>query len=242
MPIRSEDEELIRVLDELVAANRILARENVVDGYGHVSVRHPFRPDRFFLSASRSPEFVAREDLIEFDLAANPIDLAGRSMYAERPIHAGIYAERADVMAVVHNHAHEVLPFTITSTTLRPLVHVAGIIGRDIPVWDIADRWPNSDMLVRTLEQGVDLARRLGAGRCVLMRGHGSAVASSSLKEAVLTAIYLLTNAKLQLIAMPLGEIHYLSDGEIEATAKMMASPVSLDRVWEYWCRRALVT
>src|SRR5690606_34751743 len=145
---------------------------------------------------------------------------------AERPIHAAIYAARQDVMSVVHNHAHEVLPFTVTDVALRPMVHVAGVIGRDIPVWDIGENWPDSDMLVRTMAQGDDLARTLGTGRCVLMRGHGSAVAAASIREAVLTAIYLLTNAKLQLLTMPLGAINYLSDGEVEATARMMVSPV----------------
>ena len=101
------------VLRDLVIANRILAHEGVVDAYGHISVRHPERSDRFFLSGSRSPELVTLDDIIEYDLDCNPIDLRGRAQYTERPIHGGIYRKRPDVISVVHNHAYEVIPFTV---------------------------------------------------------------------------------------------------------------------------------
>src|SRR6201996_2364869 len=91
-------------LEDLVIANRILAHEGVVDGFGHVSVRHPDRPDRFFLSRSRSPELGERDGLPEFDLDWPPIDQRGRTMYSERPIHGAIYKARPDVHSVVHNH------------------------------------------------------------------------------------------------------------------------------------------
>lgn len=227
------------LLHDLVIANRILAHEGVVDGYGHVSIRHPHRPDRFFLSCSRSPELVTLEDIMEYDLDSNPIAPDNRRMYIERPIHGGIYRARPDVVAVVHNHAYEVIPFSITKIKLRPILHVAGGIGADIPVWDIRDKFGDTDMLVTTVEQGHDLARCLSLGRVALMRGHGSVVAGASLQEAVLLAINLKVNAKLQAEAMKLGEITYLTEGEIAQTEKMARGPDSLLRVWEYWARRS---
>jgi ribulose-5-phosphate 4-epimerase/fuculose-1-phosphate aldolase len=126
------------IVRDLVIANRILANEGVVDAYGHISVRHPERSDRFFLSGSRSPEFVTLDDIIEYDLDCNPTDLRGRAQYAERPIHSAIYRRRPDVMSVVHNHACDVVPFTVAqSVKLRPLLHVAAGIGAEVPVWDI---------------------------------------------------------------------------------------------------------
>src|SRR5579875_3839761 len=110
--------DLDSMLRDLVIANRILAHEGVVDAFGHVSIRHPERPDRFFLSCSRSPELVVREDLMEFDLECRPLDQRGRTMYSERPIHGALYEARPDVQAVVHNHAYEVIPFGITPTRL----------------------------------------------------------------------------------------------------------------------------
>lgn len=225
-------------LRDLVIANRILAHEGVVDGYGHVSLRHPDRADRFFLSRSRSPELVTLDDLMEFDLDCNPIDQKNRMMYAERAIHGAIYRARSDVQSVIHNHAHEVIPFTLTKVKLRPVLHVAGGIGTDIPVWDIRDKFGDTDMLVRTMEQGRDLAQCLGPSPVALMRGHGSVIAAHSLHEAVLVAVYLMVNAKLQAEAMKFGEINFLTDGEIKKTAEMSFSPVSLLRIWEYWAQR----
>ena len=225
-------------LRDLVIANRILAHEGVVDGYGHVSLRHPDRADRFFLSRSRAPELVTLDDLMEFDLDCNPIDQRDRMMYAERAIHGGVYRARPEIRAVVHNHAYEVIPFTLTKIKLRPVLHVAGGIGADIPVWDIREKFGDTDMLVRTMEQGADLPKCLGQRPVALMRGPGSVVAGRSLPEAVLVAVYLMVNAKLQAETMKFGDINFLTEGEIEKTAEMSLSPVSLLRIWEYWAQR----
>jgi ribulose-5-phosphate 4-epimerase/fuculose-1-phosphate aldolase len=229
------------ILRNLVIANRILAHEGVVDAYGHISVRHPERSDRFFLSASRSPELVTLDDIIEYDLDCNPIDLRDRVQYTERPIHGGIYRSRPDVISVVHNHAYEVIPFTITQgVRLRPVLHLAAGLGTDVPVWDIRDRFGDTNLLVTTAAQGADLAQGLGANRVVLMRGHGAAVAGASIQDAVHTSVYLKVNALLQAEAMRMGgDLVYLSDGEI---AEMRKSTAGHARAWEYWTRRAGVT
>ena len=229
---------LDQLLDDLVIANRILAHEGVVDGFGHISGRHPDRPDRFFLSRSRSPELVEREDLMEFDLDCNPIDQRGRSMYAERPIHGAIYKARPDVLSVVHNHAHALIPFGVTAMKLRQIVHTSGGLGKEIPVWDIRGKFGETDLLVRTMDQGADLAAKLGPNRVALMRGHGVAVAGMNVRHATYVSVYAMVNAKLQSEAMKFGEVTFLSDGEIEQTEEMAASPLSQDRVWEYWKRR----
>ena len=229
------------ILRNLVIANRILAHEGVVDAYGHISVRHPERSDRFFLSASRSPELVTLDDIIEYDLDCNPVDLRDRVQYTERPIHGGIYRSRPDVMSVVHNHAYEVIPFTVTQgVRLRPVLHLAAGLGTEVPVWDIRDRFGDTNLLVTTAAQGADLAQGLGANRVVLMRGHGAAVAGASIRDAVHTSVYLKVNALLQAEAMRMGgDLVYLSDGEI---AEMRKSTAGHARAWEYWTRRAGVT
>jgi ribulose-5-phosphate 4-epimerase/fuculose-1-phosphate aldolase len=226
-------------LEDLVIANRILAHEGVVDGFGHVSLRHPDRPDRFFMSRSRSPEVVTLDDIMEFDLDCNPIDQRGRIMYGERAIHGAIYEARADVGSVVHNHAHEVIPYSVTKVPMRQIIHTAGGMGPHIPVWDIRDAFGETDMLVRNLQQGQSLAKALGDNAAVLMRGHGCAVVGKSVRDAVRIAVYLMFNARLQTEAARLGEVTYLSDGEIVKTAEMSATPLAADRVWEYWARRS---
>lgn len=226
-------------LNDLVVANRILAREQVVDGFGHVSIRHPSRSDRFFLSRSRSPELVTLEDILEFDLDSTPTAPDGSALYAERPIHGEIYRARPDVGAVIHNHAQEVVPFGTTGTKLRQMIYTAGGMGPDVPVWDIRTKFNDTDMLVRTSDQGRDLAGALGQNSAVLMRGHGCTVVSRSLRETVKVAIYVMVNARLQTAAMQMGDVEYLTGGEMEATKKTELSPLSLDRAWEYWARRA---
>ncbi len=223
----------------LVAANRILATENVVDAFGHVSVRHPRDPKRFVMSRSRSPALVEHEDLMEFELDGTPVDQRGRTVYGERMIHAAIYAVRPDVASVVHNHSYAVLPFTITGAPLKPVIHTASIIGAEIPVWDIRDHFGDTDMLVRTIEQGRDLAATLADHTCVLMRGHGCVVTGATVQRAVLTAIYLQVDATVQLQASGLGAPAGLSAGEIAKSSETQYSPLALDRAWEYFCQRA---
>ena len=230
---------LAELLQELVVANRILANEGVVDAYGHVSIRHPGRPDRFFLSRSRSPELVTLDDLMEFDLDCNPIDQRGRRIYGERPIHGAIYQERPDVNAIVHNHANEVIPFSVSKNLkLRPLLHVAASIGNDIPIWDIRDNFGDTDLLVMHMDQGRDLAKFLGKRDVALMRGHGCVVAGESIYDAVHKSVFLKVNAQLQSEAMRMGgDITYLSEGEIDIMSPHRALKQK-SRAWEYWAER----
>lgn len=223
----------------LVAANRILAHESVVDAFGHISVRDPRNPERFVMSRSRSPALVEPSDLMEFDLQGVPIDAQGRTAYGERMIHAAIYAARPEVNSVVHHHSYAVLPFTITNVPLRPVVHAAAVIGADIPVWDIQNDFGDTDMLVRSIEQGNSLAATLADNTCVLMRGHGAVVVGTGIERAVLTAVYLQVNANVLLEAGALGMPQGLSDAEIRLATESQFSSLALPRAWEYFCQRA---
>jgi HCOMODA/2-hydroxy-3-carboxy-muconic semialdehyde decarboxylase len=223
----------------LVAANRILAHEGVVDAFGHVSVRDPRNPERFVLSRSRSPALVELGDLMEFALDGAAVDARGRTPYGERMIHAAIYAARPDVMSVVHHHAESVLPFAITAEPLRPVVHTASVIGATVPVWDIRTKFGATDMLVRSIEQGRDLAATLADNTCLLIRGHGAVVVGASIQRAVLTAIYLTVNANVLLQAQRFGSPEGLSAEEIARSSETQFSALALDRSWEYYCQRA---
>ena len=231
--------DLERVIADLVVANRILAREGVVDAFGHISARHPDRPDRYIMSRSRAPELVTAEDLMVFELDGTPIDPKGRQPYAERPIHSGLYAARPDVHSVIHNHSYDVIPFSVTRAQLRPMIHVAAPMGASVPVWDIRDKFGEGDMLVVTPEQGRDLAQAVGQGSVALMRGHGCVVASQSIKLAVMTAIYTQVNARLQIEAMRLGEPKFMTQGEIDAMTRRQQTPLASERAWDYWRARA---
>src|SRR5438105_8763532 len=207
------------LIRDLVIANRILAREEVVDAYGHVSVRHPDDPKRFLIARSLAPDLVGPEDIVELDLDGQPVRGDGSSLYLERFIHAAIFQARPDVMAVVHAHAEDTLPFGIADgTKLRPVIHSGSFIGIEVPVWDIADTFGDTNLLVTNIEQGRDLAKSLGSSNVALMRGHGFASAARSLIEVVRLSVYLPRNARALMRAKQLGgEIKYLSEGEIAA-------------------------
>jgi len=230
---------LIDAMRELVIANRILANEGVVDAFGHVSIRHPDDPDRFIMSCSRSPGIVTLDDLLDYTLDSEPVEATDIPLHAERYIHGAILERRPDLNAVVHNHSHAVIPFGLTGVPLRPVVHVGSTMGGEVPIWDIRDSFGDTSLLVLNQEQGRDLAKSMGDGLVALMRGHGCAVGGRTVKEAVMLAIYLEVNAKLQMQAMQMGEPIYLTPGEIELGMGRFFIPLAIDRSWEYWKVRA---
>jgi ribulose-5-phosphate 4-epimerase/fuculose-1-phosphate aldolase len=226
--------------EQLVAANRILAHEQVVDAFGHVSLQHPDHRHHYVLSRSRAPEFVKLDDLMEFELDGEPIDGQDRTPYGERFIHGAVMEGRPGINAVVHNHAYDVLPFGLTDTPIKPLIHTASVIGEHIPMWDIRDKFGDAtDMLVRNMEQGRDLTTALDDNTCILMRGHGAVIAGKTIKEAVVASIYLMINARIQTISMTMGNPVYLSPKEIKNMTDVQFSPLAMDRMWEAFCLRA---
>ena len=232
--------DLDRIVRELVIANRILASENVVDAYGHVSHRHPDDPGRYLLARSVAPELVDRGDIVEFTLDGTPTREEKRALYLERFIHGAIYEARPDVQAVIHNHSPSVLPFSVTKKKLRPLHHMCGCMGNNVPTWDSQTKFGDTSLLVSTMDMGRDLAKLLGGDRVALMRGHGCVVAAKDIREATYIAYYFELGAKLQMQAMDIGgdEVTYLTPGEVD-TIIDRTGPYSFNRAWENWCRRA---
>lgn len=232
-------QELEWAIEDLVTANRILSAENVVDAYGHISVRHPGNSQRFLLSRARAPECIEAGDIMEFTLEGEPVNAKGRRPYLERFIHGAIYEARPDVRSVVHNHSYNVIPFGVTGTKLRPLQHTFAAIGHEVPIWDTQPKFGDTDMLVSNMEMGRDLARGLGDRPTALMRGHGCVAVASSIREAVYTAVYLNVNAELQMKAAAMGPITFLSRGEVDRVNGGRRPYVGVERAWEYWCLRA---
>ncbi|HEY7665698.1 MAG TPA: class II aldolase/adducin family protein, partial [Xanthobacteraceae bacterium] len=206
-------------IKDLVVANRILSKEDIVDAYGHVSIRNPDNPKHFYIARSVSPELAEREDIVELGLDGQPVREEKRALYLERFIHAAIFEARPDINAVVHAHAEDILPFGIAQATpLKPVIHSGSFIGSNVPVWDIADKFGDTNLLVTNIAQGRDLAKCLADNNVALMRGHGFASAGRSLIEVVRMSVYLPRNARALLRAKQLGgEIKYLRQGEIDA-------------------------
>lgn len=233
------DTSLDLLLQDLAIANRILVQEGVLDGFGHISRRHPQRPDRFFIARSMAPGLVTVDDLLQVDLDGGVHDERGRRTYVERFIHSALYAARPDVQSIVHSHSPSIIPFGVTGARLRPICHMSGFLGAHTPVYEIRhSAGESSNLLISSQALGQSLAQTLGSAHVALMRGHGSVTVGSSIEQAVFRAIYTEKTARLQMEAMRLGDINFLTEGEAQATSAM--NDAHLQRPWEMWKRQAL--
>jgi len=223
--------------EDLVAAYRILAEYGVIDAYGHVSLRSPSNPQRYYLARSLAPERVQVEDMIEYDLDSNPLDARGRESVTERFIHGEIFKARPEVMAVVHNHSPSVVPFSVTGVPMRALWHMAAFIGDGLPNWEIRDVRKGTNLLVGDGVLGASLAKTLGSKPAALMRGHGSVTVGESLPRAVGRSVYLEMSARMQMQALALSDkVNYLDEAEVKASMPLQ----DYKRAWPMWREKAL--
>ncbi len=231
------------LIEDLVVANHILVHEGVLDGFGHISVRHPQDANLFYIARSMAPALAQAGDVLTCNLDGEVLDDAGRKTYVERFIHSEIYRIRPDVLSVIHSHSPAMIPFGITGARLRPVCHMSGFLGANTPVYDIrSSAGESSDLLIRSQKLGQDLAKVLGASTVALLRGHGNVVVGSSIQQSVFRAIYTESNARLQAQALQLAalsgvpEVNYLTEAEAQATSDM--NDQHLDRPWQMWKRR----
>jgi HCOMODA/2-hydroxy-3-carboxy-muconic semialdehyde decarboxylase len=225
------------LLEDLVAANRILSDHGVLDAYGHISARDPGSRQHYWISRAMSPALVTATDIIACDLDNNPVRPGETRLFFERVIHGEIYKARPDVMAVLHDHSPSLIPFCNSDTRLRPMVGNAAFLGEGAPVFDIRTVDDDGDLNVCSLPQARGLARALGSHCLVLLRGHGAVVVGDTIRQAVRRAIIAETNARQQIQATTLGPVHFLTASEI-AYAKR-AQPKDPDRAWQLWKKRA---
>lgn len=230
---------LVEARRELALANRIVANEGVIDAFGHVSMRHPDNPNRYFLSRSRAPELVGAEDFIEYDLDSQPVRTPEHTQYSERVIHGEIYKARPDVNSVCHHHCAAFMPLLAVGADYIPVFHLGAVGGIKPPFWDQHDEFGDTNMLVIKPEEGASLARALGRNWMVLMKRHGVTVAGISVKDCVFRSVYSARNAAYQVQAMTIGSnVASLTPGETELAGGISAKTTGLTRSWEYWSMR----
>jgi ribulose-5-phosphate 4-epimerase/fuculose-1-phosphate aldolase len=222
------------LIDDLVAASRILAQHGVLDAWGHVSMRHPTNPERYLLSRARAPALVSAEDIMEFDLNSDPVDQQGRRMFLERYIHGEAFRARPDVNAVVHSHSPSVIPFTVTDQPLKAISHIASFLAKGCPCFEIRDVGLTQGLLVTNNKQGAALAKVLGDGPVALMRGHGNLVVASDIPRVVHRALYTEVNAQQLATALSFGRpIKYVEPDEAQ-------DPKRLGDSWDVWKHEAM--
>ena len=231
------------VLDDLVAAGRILVDQGVLDGFGHVSLRHPNNPQHFLMSRSVAPALATPSDIIEHDLDGQGIAVNGRTLFLERFIHAEIYRTRPDVMAIVHCHSASLIPFSVSSVPMRAMFHNSAFLAAGVPVFEIRTAIGGApamtDMLVSNAALGRALAVTLSDKAVVLMRGHGAVITAPTLPLAVFRAVYTEANARMQQQAIALGGPYTTLTPEEGVLADKVNAVISA-RPWELWRKKAL--
>ncbi len=230
---------LVEARRELALANRIVANEGVIDTFGHVSMRHPDNPHRYFLSRSSAPDMVTAEGLIEYDLDSRPVRDPGVPQYSERVIHGEIYKARPDVMSVCHHHSSSFMPLIAVGADYVPIFHLAAAGGIKPPYWDQRDEFGDTNLLVVKPEEGASLARALGEHSMVMMRRHGVTVVATNVRECVYRAVQTCRNAEYQVRAMAIGgDIASLSPGETERCGDIIGKTTGVARSWDSWALR----
>lgn len=184
----------------LIVAGRILAAEGHGDfTRGHVSVRLPDDPGRFFMKPhSVGLDELTMENILIIDLDGNVVAGTARR-HSEVYIHTEIFRARPDVVSVIHSHPPHCVALSATGRPLRCYSQPGALFSDGVGVYR------DTIALIRSSELGRGVAAALGPHRAVLLKNHGVAVVGASLEEAVITAVMLETAARVQMIAEAAG-------------------------------------
>ncbi|WP_067934404.1 class II aldolase/adducin family protein [Alicyclobacillus kakegawensis] len=220
---------------ELVLANKILSEEKVLfEAFGHISVRNPENPNEFLLSRSLSASQVEEEDIYTYDMDANCLTPTDKRSFAERVIHSSIYKQRPDVQAICHNHAQELIPFTVLDIPFKPVSHYGAPFYKGVPVYDDYD--VSDGMLIKNEQEGERVARALADKTALFLRGHGVIVVGESLRKCVMNSVFMKIDAQNQYNSLLLGTPKYLSYEEGRTcNEKTWNGNLSQERAWSYW-------
>jgi len=221
------------LIETLVMAHRILVREGVLDAFGHASVRDPSEPYLFWLGRALPPSRLQARDFLAFNLDGAPVPQTDQPLFAERYIHAEVFRSRSDVQAVCHHHAPALMPFCVGSQRFGAISQTGAFLGEAAPLWNSADEFGATRMLVDDAKQASSLARALGERSLVLMRGHGAVVVGRGIEEMVFKAIYACREAEAYRAAIAFGPLTPLSRDEIDLCGEPGAPAIR--RGWSHW-------
>ncbi|RST85040.1 class II aldolase/adducin family protein [Aquibium carbonis] len=224
-----------QLFQDLVTATKILVHEGVMDVFGHISARDPEDPGSFFLAGKLAPTVITTDDFLRFNLDGETTD--NRPSYLERYIHSEIYKARPDVQCVLHTHSPAVLPYCFTDTPLRPVTHMGAFMGESVPVYEIRDKLGDAtDLFGGSPSVCADIAESLGQAPVVLMARHGVVNVGNSVRETVFRAYYLEQEAAALTAGLQVGNVKYLSPGEVKTAGKLVGAQI--DRGWNHWSQR----
>jgi L-fuculose-phosphate aldolase len=219
----------------LIDAGRILALEGQGDlTRGHVSVRLPDDPTRFFMKPhSYGLDEITLENIVICNIEGEKVG-GGGPRHSEVYIHSEIFRVRPDVNSVIHTHPTHAIALSAIGGALPPISQPAVAFSDGLPLYtDTID-------LIRTQEMGAGVARALGPHKAVLMRHHGIAVAARSLAESVILAMMLEDACRIQLLATAAGGPGELfPPDDVKRLYDKITRPAQFELNFEYLRRKA---
>lgn len=220
---------------DLYVACQIMAREDLVQAFGHFSARIP-GTDQVLISPMMGLHAMAPGDIVTVDLDGNQV--AGDAQAPmETHLHLALYRRRKDVLAVARTHSTMAITFGSLGIPVRPVHNFGCVFPNGVPVFNRL--LPNLN-LVTTPKYGDAVARALGKENAILLRGNGTAVVGRSVAEACVRALLLEEAAALQYRCLAVGRPRYYTKQEAAACERMwvIALEEQRDRVWDYYRRK----
>jgi L-ribulose-5-phosphate 4-epimerase len=215
--------------EDIIAASRILSREGLVQGFGHVSARIP-DSDLFVITPRIALELVQPGQLVVVNLQGQVLEAPAPPSF-ETALHTAIFNARPDVNAITRIHARTANIFSVTDTPLDAVHNHGSFFSGGVPVFRTID-------LISTRELGEGAAAALGDAAAVLLQGNGQATVGRTIPEAVMMAIYLEEAAQVLYGAMQVGTPRFLPREAAGSRRKEALPPPDMERAWNFFKSR----
>jgi L-fuculose-phosphate aldolase len=220
---------------QMIWAGKVLVAEGQDDfTRGHISVRLPDDPSRFYMKAhSLGLDEITMDNILTIGLDGNVV--AGTAKrHSEVYIHSEIFKARADVNCVLHTHPVYATAMSSTGRPMKALSQPGALF------WEAVGIYGDTINLIRSTEMGAGVARALGPHRAVLLKNHGVVVAGASIEEVVVSVIMLENAAQIQLIAEAAGTpAPEFPRADIEKLKHDLSRPEQFKINFDYLVRRA---
>jgi ribulose-5-phosphate 4-epimerase/fuculose-1-phosphate aldolase len=205
----------------LAAAFRLFSRLGFDEGVGgHITVRDPEHPDRFWINPfGVNFGHIRVSDLLLVDAEGQVVSGTGSVNPAGFTIHSQVHAARPDVVAAAHTHSVHGRAWSTLGRRLDPLTQDACAFYGDHGVYD------GFGGIVLDAEEGKRIAESLGTGKAVILRNHGLLTVGGSVQEAAWWFITMERSCQVQLLAEAAGTPVHVSPEVATATGAVMGSP-----------------
>jgi ribulose-5-phosphate 4-epimerase/fuculose-1-phosphate aldolase len=211
---------------DVVNACRILSRQNLVQGFGHVSARI-IDSDQFIMTPRISLALVTEAELLTMNFNGEVV-AGDHPAPFEAALHASIMKIKPRVNAITRIHARVANIFSVTDRKLEPVHNHGSFFAGGVPVFYLPD-------LISTAQLGEQVASTLGDQPAVLLRGNGQVTVGRTIPEAVMMAIDLEEAAEILHGALQIGTPIPLTTEESAKRQVEALPPVDLERAWNYF-------